>query len=377
MNISQVLSHTVLAAILSIAARAQVRIPGPGGPTTTGGSSTCTPVSGYAHCRVLTIDHTQVGGATLSNFGTLVTATLGGSRIRNANCYDVVFTADSGGTSEIAWEQEACNQSTGAILDWVGLSSISPSANTLFYVSYDNASITTAQNTGGLAPSHVWDGNYQFVLHLPNGATLSASDSTSNATSWTNTGSVAATPGQIDGAALFSGSNYLTGPNVSSLDGAAQFTLSFWANYGTLTPDEVSMEQYSGGGFFWENSTAQLYIGFSGGGYPYNVINGLPTVGSMHLYALAYDGTQSNASRLLLYYDGAVQTWGTVSTIPTTVPSTGGASFTIAGIDSTRFAGAMDEVRLSTGIARSAGWTMAEYNNQKSGSTFVTVGVEI
>ena len=97
----------------------------------------------------------------------------------------------------------------------------------------------------------------------------------------------------------------------------------------------------------------------------------------MHLYTLAYDGTQSNASRLLLYYDGAVQTWYTVNTIPTTVPSTGGASFTIAGIDSTRFAGAMDEVRLSTGIARSAGWTTAEYNNQKSGSTFVAVGVEI
>jgi hypothetical protein len=287
-----------------------------------------------------------------------------------------VFTADSGGTSKIPWEQEACNQSTGAILDWVGLSSISPSANTLFYVSYDNASITSAQNTGSLAPSHVWDGNYQFVLHLPNGATLSTSDSTSNATSWTNTGSVAATPGQIDGAALFSGSNYLTGPHVTSFDGASQFTLSFWANYGTLTPNEITMDQYSGGGFYWENSTAPtLDIGFSGGGY--NVANGLPAVGSMHLYTLAYDGTQSNASRLLLYYDGAVQTWGTVNTIPTTVPSTGGASFTIAGIDSTRFAGAMDEVRLSTGIARSAGWTTAEYNNQKSGSTFVMAGTEI
>jgi hypothetical protein len=255
------------------------------------------------------------------------------------------------------------------------LSSISSSANTLFYVSYDNASITTAQNAGGLAPSDVWDSNYQFVLHLPNGATLSTSDSTSNATSWTNTGSVSATAGQIDGAASFSGSNYLTGPHVTSLDGAAQFTLSFWANYSTLTYNEVAMDQYSGSGFYWENSTGPIFnVGFNGG---YNVAAGLPTAGSMHLYTLAYDGTQSNASRLLLYYDGAVQTWYTVNTIPTTVPSTGGASFTIAGIDSTRFAGAMDEVRLSTGIARSAGWTTAEYNNQKSGSTFVAVGVEI
>ena len=92
----------------------QVRIPGPGGEGATS-SVGCTPASGYSYCRQLTVNGSQVGGSTLTNFGVLVNATLGGSRIQNSNCYDAIFTSDSGGTTLIPWEMEECTQGTGAI----------------------------------------------------------------------------------------------------------------------------------------------------------------------------------------------------------------------------------------------------------------------
>src|SRR5580658_7008317 len=121
------------------------------GMTPPGGSGggNCTPTSGFLHCRPLTINSSQVGGATLSNFAVLTEnasgpLTLGAPRIQNSNCYDVVFTSDSAGALRIPWEMESCTPSTGAVIAWVKVASISASANTTFYVSYDNPFILTA-----------------------------------------------------------------------------------------------------------------------------------------------------------------------------------------------------------------------------------------
>ena len=349
--------------------------PGPGTPASSGGG-TCTRATGYARCRVLTVDHNQVGGATLTNFPVLVQATLGSSRIQNANCYDVVYTSDSGGTTPVPWEQESCTQSTGAVIAWVLCASCSSNSNTNLYVSYDNASVSTAQNTAANGPTHLWDSFYTAVWHLPNGSTLTTNDSTSNAHNLTNNGSVSPTSGQIDGAALFSGSNHLDTASNSIVSGASQITVECWVNYTGVLNLSAWFTQYqnSAATLYSESSGTHvsLYLGASAnsGSFP------LPS-GMTH-FVMVYDGTQStNATRLALYYNGAQQTaTNFTGTIPASFPSIT-APFVLADQDVNRFAGVFDEFRVSVGTARSVAWITASYNNQMTGSTFLSVGAEI
>src|ERR1039458_1343508 len=156
---------------------AQVRIPGPGGSFSGSGGGSC--ASGYAHCRQLTIASGAVT-SPLSNFSVLVQATLGSSRVRNANCYDVIFTTTEAGGTSIPWELQPawCSQSTGAFYAFVNPGSV-PTAGTTFWVQYDNTAISTAQNTGSYSPAQVYDANAQGVWHLgENAANTTITDST-------------------------------------------------------------------------------------------------------------------------------------------------------------------------------------------------------
>jgi hypothetical protein len=195
------------------------------------GGATCTPASGYSHCRVLTIDHTQIP-STLTNFP--VTAwnsfTLGASRIQNASCFDVIFTSDSAGTTKIPWEIESCVQATGAIVAHFLDASASSTVDGKFYVSYQNAAISTAQNTAGNAPTAVWDSSYKRVYHMANNAattTVTDSTTTANGTSVNNT-STMQNPGELGGSFTFASTDRVSVAPITFTGATAAWTLSAW-----------------------------------------------------------------------------------------------------------------------------------------------------
>jgi hypothetical protein len=364
--------NLLILAVLAWGCGAQVRIPGPGGATSSGGgggggggSVTCTPVSGYAYCRVLTVDRNQVGGSTLNSFAVAAVATLGASRIRNANCYDVVFTSDSGGTAMVPWELESCAQGTGAIVAWVLASSLSSSTNTQFFVSYDNAAISTAQNSGGLAPLHVWDSNYAGVWHLPNGATLSGSDSTSNGYTLSNYGATAAT-GQIDGGAAFSAASSAYMENASFAEGGDGFnlTVSFWINSATLTSQVSSLVYKANGTNNWEVvADTTNFVWYTG--------NNSGTFTAPGNSAWHYVIVSMISGTAYCYVDGALE-----STLTGMGTAHNAAALMVGGVGAYYISASMDELRISN-IGRAAAWITTEYNNQKPGSTFLTVGSEL
>jgi hypothetical protein len=90
---------------------------------------------------------------------------------------------------------------------------------------YGNSSASDQENK-----TSVWDTNYTGVWHLPNGTTLSANDSTTNANTGTLNNSPTATTGEIGGAASFASasSQYISTPSQSSLKAATTFTVSAW-----------------------------------------------------------------------------------------------------------------------------------------------------
>jgi hypothetical protein len=337
----------------------------------------CNPASGYAYCRQLSIDYTQAGGSTLSNFPVLVNAVLGVSRLQNANCYDIIFTTDSQGTSRIPWEQETCQPSTGAIVDWVILPSISASVNTVFYISYGNTSLAAAQNTGSNAPANVWQSSYAGVWHLPNGSTLTANDSTANAFNGKAT-NVAAATGEIDGAGSFNGSNSYVDLSGSVLSATSQFAVSFWARTSAAGSSQRAVTKgYYGGddgntGFLFQMQPSGVMA--FGLGYAHGTA-GITSSAAVNDGNWHHFVGVLNSGTLYLYIDGSPA----ASPVSTSLTLASTSHMQISGYNNASgevWNGSVDELEVLTS-ALQTNWITAEYNNQKSASTFVIVGAEI
>ena len=166
--------------------------------------------NGYSYRRTITLSHTKVPNTDQTNFPVLISGTYSylattanGGNVTSSNGYDIIFTSDAGGASPLAFERESYNSSSGAVDFWVKVPTLSHSTDTVIYLFYGNSSITTDQSNG----TGVWDTHYQGVWHLPNGTTLSGSDSTVNGYTLNNNNSTAAVSGEIDGAAIFNGTN--------------------------------------------------------------------------------------------------------------------------------------------------------------------------
>lgn len=356
----------------------------------------------YAYKRSFTIDHAQCGSSDSNNFAVLIKldssnagitmkTVVNGGHINNTVTQsggnavtmpaDLVFTSDSGGTTKIPWEIDFYDGTNGILWAWVKLATVSHTSDTVLYVFYDDPTVTTQQNTSTLSPSHVWDSNYIQVVHLPNGTTLSASDSTSNSVNVV-TNNATATTGKIDGGASFNGSSSYLGygtPSATQLTGAS--TLSIWANF-TAFPGSGAVVLY--GAFddhlfpttFYNNSI--LYIAGVG------IIGNVTNAGTNYGASTSYSTTGSWVyltwvfvpnTGVFLYVNGVLAASGSAPS----VQSSSQSAWTIgAGGNGIEYFyhGLLDEARLSN-TNRSADWITTEYNNQNNPESFVTAGSEV
>jgi hypothetical protein len=339
---------------------------------------TLSPPSVYSHRRSITIDHTKVPHTDQTNFPVLISGvypylatTANGGLAQNASGYDIVFASDFAGATKLDHEIDSYNPATGAISMWVRIPLLSHTCDTIIYLEYGNAAITASQEN----KTGVWDSNYVGVYHLSNGVTLSANDSTGNANNGTITGATA-TSGEIDGAASFSGtSQYINLGSSATLGIVGDLTLEAW-----IKPVEFS--QYAGlvgrtnGGvpapYDWYlvpgSGTPELVVGDGGGGYQF--ISGIasPSVGVWNSIAAVITGSSATH-----YLNGSSN--GVSSFSQTRVDRGNNTYIATRGDLFTMFKGGMDEVRISK-VARSVDWMAAEYANQSSPATFISVGAD-
>jgi hypothetical protein len=66
------------------------------------------------------------------------------------------FSSDSAGLTPLSWEIDSYNATTGAVAFWVKIPTVSHTTDTVFYIWYGDATISTLQSTA----SGVWDSNY-------------------------------------------------------------------------------------------------------------------------------------------------------------------------------------------------------------------------
>src|ERR1041385_1590463 len=324
--------------------------------------------------------------STQSNFPVLASftdnrfKTVGnGGHVRNANGFDIRPYTDSTLSTPIAgYELERYNASTGEVVMWVRVSSLT-SSSTPFVLAYGNPSITTDGST-----VTTWSNSFFGVYHLKDGTTLNVNDS-SLLRVGTNHGATA-TAGKIDGGAgLVSASSqwilaFGTGNQTAAM------TISAWVNLTSLPATycvPIGSNQGSSNNYFeiLEKSTGKLAV-----------ISGVTNSGTPA--DLRYDGTGSNTLSTGTWYYLAA-TYNSTSGLTGYVNgssdknvaangdlSVSGSNAVNLQIGQDQFNaglfvnGSVDEARWAS-VARSSDWITTEYNNQSSPSTFETLGTEV
>ncbi len=340
----------------------------------------------YAFKRSITIDHTQVP-STQSGFPVLVyisdasfkTAAHSG-HIQNTVTQsggnpvtmpaDMVFTSDAGGTTKIPWEVDSYDGTNGILWAWVYLSSVSSSVDTVFYVFYDDVTVTTQQNTSSLAPSNVWNGTYVGVWHLSDGTTLYTNDSSPTGANVTANGSGVAATGKIDGGYGTFANGYLQGANQSALNFTTQnFSASFWMNQGTAA-NWLPIEQGSfnnAGWYVYCNAGVDIALETQHGTQTELKATGIITNNTWLLIHVVRTGSTTGA----IYLNGVAQS------VTGSVANPNTDNFDPLYINSTFGAikGTMDEARVAS-VALTADWCATEYHNQNNPGAFSVVGAE-
>ena len=209
---------------------------------------------------------------------------------------DILFTS-SDGVTKLDHELESYNASTGQVIAWVRIPTLSNSADTVIYVYYGNAGAADQQNKTG-----VWDSNYKGVWHLRDGSTLSAADSSANGQNGV-IHSAAAAAGKLGGAAGFSaGSNIDLGGGNSGSDG----TPGSLANSANVYRDIYGPSQNGGVPQIRLTDTNKLQLGKA---YFLDLGQSSATVsaGAWHHVAVSYTA----AGDFAFYVDGAASGGGT------------------------------------------------------------------
>lgn len=328
----------------------------------------------YHYKKQITLSHAQVsGGSNLSNFPVLISQVdpdlkteAHGGKVQNASGYDIIFT-DSTETVKLDHEIENYIASSGEIEMWVRIPTLSASADTIIYMYLDNSTISSSQAN----PTGVWDSNYISVYHLA-GPGPSTADSTSNANTGTNHG-VLPVAGQIAGGASFDGSSqYIDCGAATDFDITAAITLSAWINDQNISQawQGIVGKQTGSTGYYQlvlEATTRQpaLWLNISGYGWSGAIRSSTTlTQGAWYYIVGTYDGTIAT-----IFVNGSLNSasYGNALISSPTTPVYIGQN------NNSYFNGDEDEIRISN-VARSAGWIMTEYNNQRSPGTFYSCG---
>jgi hypothetical protein len=329
--------------------------------------------AGYDFRKTVTIDHTKVAG-DLSGFPVLFSVTdpalIG--KVKSGSNYTIKFTNALG--TELPYEVESYNDTTGALTVWVKLDSISSSADTSFHIYYGTEATAATDN-----PTAVWDANYMGVWHMnTSGSTLLDSKGTYN-------GSIIGTPdvatGAVGGALTFIGNQeYVNVPNTVSTDGS--YTVQCWVSLPSA-PSSY-MEPVRKGNYvsyrlniYADGDVDTVYAGPGGNYYVAETTGGGYSLGSWQQMTGVYDAA---GQTIKIYLNGQLQATGAAPNAPAhwddNQPMNIGSWYGTRVWTYEPFVGTIDEVRFSN-TNRSDTWITTEFNNQSAPSSFLNAGSQV
>jgi hypothetical protein len=334
-------------------------------------------VPGYSFYRSITIDSTNIG-STLTDFPILVAGTFtylrtvaNGGKVQNASGFDIAFYDGDG--VQLSHETERWIDTSGEVVYWVKVPSISHITDTIIYMVYGNSSISVDQSN----KADVWSNGFICVYHLPDGTTLSATDSLGTYDG-TITG-VSAASGKYGGGGSWAGGASTNRITRSSVPASGTIRVrSAWIYLDSV--DSTTRRLYELGGTNFRDatqiSTAGIDIGIQWTNVPLFSTTTVPATGTWHHFMVTYDGT-STANYPAMYYNGVAQTVTRNLTPSGTLATTTQSLYMGNRPDNARcFSGDIDEFRVAN-VMRSADWAYAEYVNQDNPANFYTISDEV
>lgn len=284
----------------------------------------------------------------------------GGGVVNDAQGDDVAPYSDATCTTLLPFELVAYDGTGGRWRAWVNVSSLSSSSNV--YVCAGNSSQTVSlQNVSG-----TWNSAYVAVYHLGDGSTCGTGDSTSNALTLTNTGTVSGTTGKVYGACGtdFSTTKYLERAYSSPLNITSAITVSSWSRAGDFSAYRTIVGKSNSAA---STRSFQLDTEITTG-----KLRGIVTVGGSLKVAVSSSAVSTSTLQHLAFAADAtnVQTYINGAADGSSV-STGGAlettnnkmcigAFCLSGVYDP-WTHTIDEVFISN-VRRSDGWIATEYN---------------
>ncbi|MGA1978710.1 MAG: DUF2341 domain-containing protein, partial [Bacteroidales bacterium] len=322
---------------------------------------------GYNYYSDITVSAAS-GSSSLTDFPLLISFTdnrlktvANGGHVQNTNGYDIIFT--DAGNNPLYFQIESYTATTGNYVAWVRVPVLSNSSTTTVRMYYGNSSVTVNPSS-----TSTWVSDYKGVWHLNS---TDYTDGTSNANNGTAT-AVTSINGIIAGAQSFNGTtSFISVSTNGFVPNNNNQTISVWGYY-AATPAAVEnliSFQNTGAGSAIQLGfrTGPLNVGaWKWGGVWLASTATIPSAGAWHYYTYTYDGTTS-----VFYVDGS-QVASSIVAPQTALPSEGNIGRYNNG---EYWNGYLDEPRFSIS-PKTAGWIQTEYNNQKSPSTFNTLGAE-
>jgi len=337
--------------------------------------------SGYGYGKKITILASEVVGASpLVNYPLMVRfagasadndlrSVANGGRVENANGFDILFTSDAAGSLVLDHQIEYYNAILGEYVAWVRIPTLSNVTDTEIFMFYGNCSVVADPST-----TATWNSNYDAVYFLHNNFV----DATGNGNNATNSGSTNTSPGIIADGQNFvnvvSPGDHIQAPSASI--SASQATLSIWLNaasfsanhqyiFGhTTTPPFANRIQ-----LYVNDATGLLDLGL-GNSHNTNINFFDLNTAEWYYVALTWNGTN-----YVVYVNGVAQASGVYAGLGTLNTFLDIGNNGNAATRNETWIGDLDHARFSNEVF-SADWIQTEYNNQRQGSTFYSVGAE-
>ncbi|MFX0134438.1 MAG: DUF2341 domain-containing protein, partial [Candidatus Hodarchaeota archaeon] len=316
---------------------------------------------GFNYRKQITIDHTKVD-STLSNFPLMVSITDTDLASKAQNDGDDIYFTQSDGISKLDHEIEYYNNTTGLLIVWIRIPTLSSSTDTEIYMYYGDPYCETNEN-----PESVWDSNFKTVLHLQE-TSGTHDDSTSNNNDGTAYNGVDQDEqGQIGGADKFDGTNdYVSTPLDIDQGGSYSYTFSCWVYPTSTSGGTYHLISSDNGGYDWallrNGGTWEICTG------PTKVSTGKSVDINtwQHVAVVFIPGTG-----VRFYKNGVQWTSSSIGYDSSDNPIAIGCN----PVGAEYFAGIADEIRVSK-TTRSADWIETSYDNQNDPNSFYSVGSE-
>lgn len=376
------------------------------------------PNTSFTRRAAIVIDHTQAGGSDITDFefrvwGTwpeLATLNNGGyvfewptpmgADQRSSHGADIRFWSNAACTIPLDYEIEHVTRSDnpgfwagGNFAAWVRIPTLSASVDTTIYITVGNKTRTV---TTDFDPSAMWRSAHRAIFHFggfggssgygsPQGLDSSgngnhlarqspAGDGNAYALVWHVTPSLVVMGGRF--MEVTSNSDPSRRSHNASLSLAGPFTIKCWfgiyghANFRVLCVKGTASGTTRNYTIF-SDAAGKVHLNFTQGGV-FRVVtstNSVPvstTATDWHFLVATYDG-----SFLRLFIDNVLE----ASLAVTGAVDTNTNTFELGQLapSSNRFDGALDHFKMLD-IAEIAGRMTAEFNNQKPGQTFFTIG---